>query len=57
MAVPTNQELADQVVALGNQIAQLQSLVNSQQITIDVLKVNKQQSAWNGLMGRKQMLP
>ena len=57
MAAPTPQQLADQVVSLGNQLATLQALVNQQQAAIDVLKANKKDTAWNGLLDRKFMLP
>ena len=48
--VPTNQQLADQVVQLGNQVQALQAEVN-------VLKAAKKDSGWCGLMDRKQMAP
>ena len=56
MAAPTPQQLADQVVMLGNQVTQLMAMVSAQQVEITALK-GKKEFGWNGSMDRKQTMP
>ena len=56
MAAPTAQQLADQVVMLGNQVTQLMAMVSAQQVEITTRK-GKKDFGWNGIMDRKQMMP
>ena len=57
MAAPTPQQLAEQAVSLGQQLAQMKTLIDQQQMTITMLKQHDKHAMWNGLLDKKFMLP